>query len=190
MRDPMQFRNTLPALLLLAATAQAADNGFYVGAGVGRSKFDLQSALKSTDTGFKLTAGLRVLDSFGVEASLADHGNASLPSGVACVALVGTNCPDVTRVSSRTAAAFAVGFLPFPTMDLFAKVGVGYADGKLHTPGIPAFGRSDSKTDLAWGFGAQAHFGSLAARGEYEQFQFIAGRKVGTVSASLLYTFL
>lgn len=178
------------ALCGFAGAATAADNGFYLGIGGVRSDFDLESALDSKDTGLKLTAGVRLLDSFGVEASYADHGKARLPSGIACVQIVGVDCPSVTTVKAKTTSAFAVGFLAFPLVDLFGKAGFSVTDSKLRTPNFPAFGDDDNKGDFAWGVGAQAHFGSLGVRAEYEQFRMIGDQKIGAVSLSFLYTFL
>jgi opacity protein-like surface antigen len=186
----MIARLAVIAACCMGTTAHAADNGFYFGVGAGRTDFDLQSALKNTDTGYKLLVGVRLLDSFGVEVSRAEHGQASLPSGIVCVALVGTNCPATSRLEANTTAAYAVGFIDFPILDLFAKGGIALADGKLTTPGVPSFRFSDNKTDFAWGAGAQAHFGSFAVRAEYEQFKLFGQQKLGMVSASFVYTLL
>lgn len=188
------MRATLVTLATLAlgatGTAAAADNGFYLGAGATRSDFDLQSALDSKDTGMKLIAGARLLDSFGIEANYIDHGKSVLPSGIACIALVGVNCPDTTNVKAKTTSAFAVGFLDFPLIDLFGKAGYSITSSKLRTPNFPSFDDSDNKGDFAWGVGAQAHFGSFGVRAEYEQFRLIGDEKLGTVSVSFVYTFL
>jgi hypothetical protein len=54
---------------------------------------------------------------------------------------------------------------------------------------LEGFGTSDKSTDFAWGFGAQAHFGSFAVRGEFEQYQlYNADQKL--LSLSFIYTFL
>jgi opacity protein-like surface antigen len=179
----------LATLCIASAAAHAADNGIYLGAGLGRSDFNFDAALKSKDTGFKLIGGVRLLDSFGVELNYADHGKASLSSGIACVAIVGQNCPATTRVDAQTTSAFAVGFLDFPLLDLFGKAGLSLSHTKLTTPGFPTFDTSDTKTKFAWGAGVQAHFGSLAARAEYEQFKLLGDQKLGMVSVSFLYTF-
>jgi opacity protein-like surface antigen len=178
------------ALCCAAGSAAAADNGFYLGAGASRSDFDIASALDSKDSGFKLIAGLRLLDSFGVEANYTDHGKAVLPSGIACIALVGVDCPDTSNVSAKTAAAYAVGFLDFPLLDLFGKAGLSTTSSKLRTPNFPAFNDKDSSTDFAWGAGAQAHFGSLGVRAEYEQHRIMGNEKLGSVSLSFVYTIL
>jgi opacity protein-like surface antigen len=178
------------AACCLGTAAQAADNGVYFGLGAARTDFDLESALKNTDTGYKLLAGVRLLDSFGLEVSRADHGTANLPTGIACVALVGVNCPNSVNLKASTTAAYAVGFIDFPLLDLFAKGGVALADGKLTAPGVATFRFSDNKTDFAWGAGLQAHFGSFAVRGEYEQFKLFGVQKLSMVSASFVYTLL
>jgi len=186
----MMKRTMALAACCIGASANAADNGFYLGLGAGRSDFNLESALDNADTGLKLIAGIRLLDSFGVELNYADHGKASIPSGIACIALVGVNCPDTTNVKAKTTAAYAVGFLDFPLLDLFGKAGLAKVGGKLSTPGQPTFNFSNDDTDFAWGAGAQAHFGSLGARVEYEQFKLFGDQKLRMVSASLVYTFL
>ena len=185
------FRKLLAlAICGAAAAAGAADNGLYVGVGTGQSQFNLGGALDQQDNGYKALIGFRALDSFALEASYQDHGKATLPSGIACIALVGVNCPATTNVGAKSASAFAVGFLDFPLLDLFAKAGVASVKTEGRTPGVPAFNFSDTSTEFAWGAGVQAHFGSLGARAEFEQFKLGSGVKLDSVSVSLLYTFL
>ena len=190
------FRHiTLAALLAgLAPLAQAADNGFYLGAGYAQSEFGLDNPANAApfddkDAGYKVLAGFRLLDHFGVEASYIDHGEATVPAGVSCIALFNVPCPDTTHASAQTVSAFAVGFLPFPVVDLFAKAGVTSWSVDGRTPGFPDFNSSDSGTDFAWGGGVQAHFGSLGARLEYERFPVAHDADLGTVSLSFIYTF-
>jgi hypothetical protein len=83
-----------------------------------------------------------------------------------------------------------VGFLDFPLVDLFAKLGLSLSDGKLRTPNFSSFNQSDKNTDVVWGLGAQAHFGSFGARAEFERFKLFGDRKLDIISVSLLYTFL
>ena len=185
------FRKLLAlAFCGMSAATGAADNGFYLGVGAGQSQFKLGGALDDQDNGYKALIGFRALDSFALEASYQDHGKATLPSGIACIALVGVNCPATTNVGAKTASAFAVGFLDFPLLDLFAKAGIASLKTEGRTPGVPAFNFNDSKTGFAWGAGVQAHFGSLGARAEFEQFKLGPGVKLNSVSVSLLYTFL
>lgn len=178
------------ALVCGGGVAAAADNGFYVGIGAGQSNFDLPGAADEKDNGYKGLIGFRILDSFGVEASYADHGKSAVPSGIACTAIIGVNCPTTLNVGAKTASAFAVVFADFPVLDLFAKVGVSnwQVDGSI--PGASALNFKQDGTDLAWGAGLQAHFGSLGARAEYEQVKYFGERKLGTISVSFVYTIL
>ncbi len=180
----------LMMLCLASGAAAAADNGLYLGGGLGRSDFKLDAPLDATDTTWKAIAGVRLLDSLGVELNYTDFGKATVPTGVACIALVGANCPSTTKVEGSALSAFAVGFLDFPVIDLFGKVGLARGDAKLRTPGFPTFSASDSNTDLAWGAGIQAHFLSLAVRAEYERYKIFGGTPVRLGSVSFLYTFL
>lgn len=180
----------IPLATLATAPAVAADNGVYVGAGIARSSFDLRQSLDDSDTGYKIIGGLRLLDSFGVEVNYADHGNARLPSGIACITLVGANCPAEASLDAKTASAFAVGFLDFPLVDLFGKAGLSYTDSSLRISNLASFGDSDKSADFAWGVGAQVHLGSFALRAEYERFKVFGDRKLESISASFVYTIL
>jgi opacity protein-like surface antigen len=172
-------------LLATTAVAHAADNGFYVGAGVGRTDFDIDGALDDKDNGYKAIVGFRLLDSFGVEVNYADHGEAVVPTGIVCVT---TPCPSSVAVEAKTASAFAVGFLDFPIIDLFAKAGIAYTDASLKLRGVAGALTDGNSTDFAWGAGVQAHFLSFAVRAEYERFE--ADNKLSVLSASVIYTFL
>lgn len=187
---------TLSGLCLVAGLAQAADNGFYLGAGALQTEYGLDNPgnaqpFDDSDQGYKAIAGFRILDSFGVELNYADHGNATVPSGIACIALFNTPCPDDTALEAKTISAYAVGFLHFPVIDLFAKAGgTAWQFKGQSTPAFPSFAFDEDGTEFAWGAGAQAHFGSLAVRLEYEQLNIIEDEKLGSISLSFLYTFL
>ena len=155
------------ALCCAAASAGAADNGFYVGFGAAQSKFDLPGASDDQDNGFKGIVGFRALDSFGVELNYADHGKATTPSAILCGPLP---CPQTVSVGAKTLSAFAVGFLDFPLLDLFAKAGLSSWKIDVSAPVVGVANFTDKDTDFAWGAGVQAHFGSLGARAEYERF--------------------
>jgi opacity protein-like surface antigen len=186
---------TLIAVLAgIAPLAQAADNGFYLGAGITQSDYGLANRLDADefddeDSGFKVIAGIRPLDSFGLELNYSDHGDATLAGGDDCVPIVGEPCPGNIKVGSETISGFAVGFLDFPLIDLFAKVGGAswQFDGSVAGED---FDIDESDFDFAWGAGVQAHFGSLGARLEYERFKVIEDEEIGTISLSFLYTFL
>ena len=174
----------------LCGIASAADNGFYLGLGAARSDFRVDDALKSKDNGYKLIAGVRLLDSLGFEATYTDHGRASLPSGAVCPALVGAFCPDTLHLDASSTAAHAVGFLDFPLLDLFGKAGISSSRNRLRNPDLPDYRENNRKSGFAWGAGVQAHFGGLAVRAEYEQVPVMGNDKLATISLSLLYTFL
>lgn len=191
------LRGTLLVLGLgFSALAAAADNGIYLGVGVTQSEYGLDNPADAQpfddkDDGYKIILGFRPFDSFGIEANYIDHGDAILPTGIACIQLVGVPCPDTVRLNAKTAAAFAVGYLDFPLIDLFAKVGVSawQFDGDS-TPSFSGFSISEDSVDLAYGAGVQARFGSFGARLEYERFTIIEDEELGTISLSFTYTFL
>ncbi len=191
------LRLTLMAALLLAAPlSRAADNGIYLGAGVTQSEYGLENPLDAEpfddqDNGYKLILGIRPLDHFGVEVNYIDHGNATVPAGIVCTQFITVPCPDTTQLEATTLSGFAVGYLDFPLVDLFAKAGVSAWQFKGHsTSAFPAFSIDEDDVDFAWGLGVQARFGSIGARLEYEQFNIIDDEKLGTISLSLTYTFL
>lgn len=183
-------------LVLAASLAQAADNGIYVGAGVVQSDYGLENPgnlgpFDDEDSGYKAILGFRPLDSFGVELNYADHGNATVPSGIVCAQFITVPCPFESGLEAKTLSAFAVGYLAFPVIDLFAKAGATSWDFDVNSlPVNSGFAVSESGTEFAWGAGAQAHFGSLAVRLEYEQLNIIDDEKLGSVSLSFIYTFL
>lgn len=180
-----------------SALAAAADNGVYVGAGVVQSDYGLENPgdigpFDDEASGFKAILGWRPLDSFGIELDYADHGNAVVPAGIVCTQFITVPCPFQSRLESRTLSAFAVGYLDFPVVDLFAKAGATSWDFEVRALPVNSgfFAASDSGTELAWGAGAQAHFGSLGVRLEYEQLNIIDDEKLGSISLSFIYTFL
>jgi opacity protein-like surface antigen len=177
-------------LAAIAPLAQAADNGIYLGAGYAQSDYGLDNPLDADgfddeDSGYKLIAGWRPLDNFGVELNYIDHGEARLP-GSACVPLIGVPCPGDARLAAETLSGFAVGYIDFPVIDLFAKVGATSwkVDGRS-----AGFGFDDDDLDFAWGAGIQARFWSFGARLEYEQFPIVEDEELGTISLSVTYTF-
>jgi len=164
-----------PAIILGAGTAQAADNGIYIGAGVGQANVDIDGGpfdVNGDDTGYKAIAGFRPLDFFAVEVNYIDFGTVE-DSGA--------------KVDADALAAYAVGFLPVGPVDLFAKAGVADSDASLST----AVGRFKSDgTDFAYGAGVQFRFLSLSARLEYEVFDLDDVDDLNMLTLGLTYTFL
>jgi len=170
---------TIASLLAaLAPLAQAADNGVYLGIGYAQSDYGLPDPggvddFDDEDGGLKLIAGWRPLDSFGVEVNYIDHGDALVP-------------PD-TRLGAETISGFAVGYLDFPLVDLFAKAGATSWQVDATSGGVNV---DDDDLDFAWGAGIQARFWSIGARLEYEQFPISGDEELDTISLSFTYTFL
>ena len=164
-------------VLAIAPLAQAADNGIYIGAGYVQSDYGLDdpdlAGFDDEDSGFKMIAGWRPIDNFGVEVNYIDHGDALVP-------------PD-TRLGAETISGFAVGYIDFPLLDLFAKAGATSWKVDAVTGGADV---DEDDLDFAWGVGIQARFWSLGARLEYEQFPIVNDEKLDTISLSFTYTFL
>lgn len=183
------MRNILAfaTLALLAGTASAADNGIYLGAAIGADATldggQFVSDLDLEDSPYKLIAGFRPLDHFGVEVNYVDFGTARQRQVV----------PDLDVAADVTMFdAFAVGYLPISIVDLYAKAGIVRwdTDVKLTTILGPQPGVSESGTDFAWGAGAQLRFGSLAFRLEYESFEVPDADQVDMLSLGFTWTFL
>lgn len=161
-----QFAGALAAVWSLGAAA--ADNGLYVGVSAAQTRTDLTSNINRffdvDNNGYKIFAGTRVFDWIGVEGGYVNLGEATQQQ----------NLPDFAnfRVKHTGVDAFAVAFLEFATVDLFAKAGAIRWQARIS--GSSLAGRVDQResgTDLAWGAGFQSRLGSLAARIEFERFE-------------------
>ena len=97
----------------------------------------------------------------------------------------GVSCDD-----AEAYAAYAVGLLPLPFVDLYAKAGVARWETDVRTTGLLPASRDDSGTEFAWGAGVQARLGSLAARLEYERFDVAGTDGAKLLSLGLTWTFL
>lgn len=165
---------------LFAAPVFAADNGFYIGAGVGQGYVKVDDLaldnFDGDDTGYKIIAGFRPFKIFAIEANYVDLGSAK--DNVAGVNVKA----DTTGID-----AFAVGVLPIPFVDLFAKVGVISWDQDFDISSVAS--SSDSGTDFAYGIGAGFAFGAAALRAEYERFEIPDTDSVDMISLSFTWTF-
>lgn len=184
------MRILLPAVLLaLAGTAaQAADNGFYLGAGVTQVKlddigqdFDTESIgnFKIDDTSWKLIAGFRPLDHFAVEFNYMDLGSESRNIG-------GVQFD----ADGKAYAGYLVGFLPITLIDLYAKAGLVQWEGDARGRGPLNFDFDEDGTEFGYGFGVQARLGSLAGRLEYERFDVDGTDGVELLTLGATWTFL
>jgi hypothetical protein len=173
----------LMGLLAASASASAADNGVYVGAGIGQASVEIDGIdsiagtdFDGDDLGYKLIVGVRPLDWLGFEANYVNFGE-----------------PDDTvlgvkiKTEGYGIAGYAVGFVGLGPVDLFAKAGAMSWDTKIDTD----FGRDDfDGTDLAYGVGAQFRLLSLGVRAEYEVFDIDDVDDANMLSVSVTYTFL
>jgi hypothetical protein len=110
------------ALLFTCSMAQAADNGFYLGAGVTQAKLDNigddfdtgdLDDFKLDNTAWKIIAGFRPVDFFAIEGNYNDLGDEGRTVG-------GVRFD----ADAKAFALYAVGFLPIPIVDLYAKQGI------------------------------------------------------------------
>jgi hypothetical protein len=163
------------SLAAIAPQAAAADNGFYLGAGVTKTEFDAGDLSESLDdNSFKIIAGFRPLDWLAVEANYLDLGGES-----------GQDFSlDASAITVSALAIAEVGVI-----DFFARVGM--ANWKLDAS-IDDFGSSsDDGWEPTYGVGIGAHFGSIGLRAEYEMFSMDDyDIDVDTISLSFTYTFL
>lgn len=170
---------------LASFASQAADNGIYLGAGIGQGGVQFEERIDgenfdfdASDTSYKLIAGWRFLDWFSVEANYVDLGTAS-------DRIEGQRIEtDVSGVSLA-----AVGFLPIGPVDLFAKLGAINWNADVAAPGTGLSGSEDG-TDFAYGIGAQFRVWSLGLRAEYERFDVSDADTVDLISVGVTWTFL
>jgi Outer membrane protein beta-barrel domain len=170
---------------LLSLPALSADNGIYLGAGIGQSNVQFDDNISGQNfsfdasaTGFKAIAGWRFLDWVAVEANYVDLGSGDDN-------VLGQKIKsDVNGVSLS-----AVGFVPIGPVDLFARVGAVNWNADLDAPNLGVSG-SDDGTDLTYGVGAQFRVWSLSIRGEYEVFDISNADTVDMFSIGVTWTFL
>lgn len=185
------MRNLLiGATLALAATStvQAQLPDAYVGAGVTQARIDnifgSGNDFNLNNTAWKVYAGVRPIPFLGLEANYMDLGSESRRYGF-------YGYGDDFHAGAHAFSAFAVGFvpLPLPFIDVFGKAGAARWDLSGRTDSS-LFAIDDHGTDFAWGGGAQAHFGPLGLRLEYEQFNVRNTDGVKAVSFLASYHFL
>jgi hypothetical protein len=160
----------------LAPQASAADNGFYLGAGVTQTKFDPDDVddFKFDDNSFKVIAGFRPLDWLAVEANYIDLGSES---------------EGGASIDSNAITASVLLLKEFQVVDFYARAGIARWNVDASLGGLDA---SDDGNEFTYGVGVGVHFGSLGVRAEYEKFT-IGGdfeTDVNTLSLSATYTFL
>jgi Outer membrane protein beta-barrel domain len=173
----------LTGLLAASTGVHAADNGVYVGAGIGQSNIQVDSIVGTIDDfdgddlGYKVIVGVRPFDWLGFEANYVNFGE-----------------PDDTVFGAKIEtegyglSGYAVGFLSLGPVDVFAKAGAVSWDTKI---GVEGLSKTDlDGTDLAYGAGVQVRLLSLGVRAEYEIFDIDDFDDASFLSLSLTYTFL
>jgi hypothetical protein len=176
----------IPLLALAASSAQAAgllSAGVYAGAGLMRANVNnlFGTGFDVHNTSFKALAGLR-FSLLGAEVDYYHLGSETRSVG---------NLGSVDA-NARAFAAYAVGYLPIPLplIDIFGKLGLDrwQMSGNSASPSLFRF--SDSGTQLAWGVGAQAHFGHLMGRLEYERLNMANTDGARVVSLDVILNIL
>jgi opacity protein-like surface antigen len=174
------------ALLFACGMAQAANNGFYVGGGVTQAKLDNigddfdtgdLNDFEIDNTAWKIIAGFRPIDVFAIEADYMDLGDERRTVGGVSF-----------NADAKAFAAYAVGFLPIPVVDLYAKAGLARWDTTISSAGL--FDIDDSGTEFAYGAGVQLNLGAFGARLEYEQFDVDHTDGVELLTLGATWTFL
>jgi OOP family OmpA-OmpF porin len=158
-KNKMLSRALLAAALGVSAlSAQAADKGFYAGAGVGESIVDEQ-AYDDSDTAFSLFGGYQFNRYFALEAGYADFGKIE---------------PDTTGPSLEADTFYltAVGSVPITDkFSAYAKAGFHRWNVDDAIPGLTGTS-DDSGTDPTYGVGVQYQVSDkIALRGEYSRFE-------------------
>lgn len=173
----------LPLLVLAAAAAHADDLApvnVYAGAGIMSANVDnlYGTGFDIDNTSVKALAGVR-FTLVGAEVDYYRLGSDSRNF------YFGRADAD-----ARAFAAYAVGYLPLPILDFYAKLGLDrwQLNGSSANPSLFQF--SDSGTKLAWGLGAQDHFGNFMVRLEYERLNMANSDGARVVSVDAAFNFL
>jgi opacity protein-like surface antigen len=170
-------------LMAAAPRAQAADNGFYLGAGLTKTEFDADDIdnVELDDSSFKVIAGFRPLDWLAFEANYIDLGSDSEDFG-----------PFTSEIDANAITASVLGIFEVGIVDLYARAGLAHWNVDLRQDfGNTVIDGSDDGDEFTYGVGVGVHFGSIGVRAEYEKFELgDLDTDVNTVSLSFTYTFL
>lgn len=170
----------LLSLAALAPNAAAADNGFYLGAGITETQFDVDGIGSGSldDNSFKVIAGFRPLNWLAFEANYLDLGGEEEDG----------ESFDTSAITLSGLVLAEIGIV-----DLYARLGVAKWDADVASDALN-FSESDDGWEPTYGVGVGVHFGSIGVRAEYERFEaelFDAlDADVDTISLSVTYTFL
>ena len=171
------------SLAAMAPQAAAADNGFYLGAGLTQSETSVSvDGLEESfdDNAFKFIVGFRPLDWLALEANYIDLGTVDFDDG------------SGVTIDSKAITASALFIKEFQVVDIYARLGMANWDSDFNVEDLGTV--SDDGWEPTYGVGIGAHFGSLGLRAEWERFSADAldeiDTDVDTISLSFTYTFL
>jgi outer membrane protein OmpA-like peptidoglycan-associated protein len=182
-----------------ASCALAAEEGPFIGAGVGQSTakasvnrlignkldYDENSNAYKGYVGYNFTRWL------GVEGGYVDLGDSDKKFVITTPVLNGAK----VKVSPGGWQGFGVVYLPIGPIDIFGKIGgiAASVDVKTSTGGFGQPPQHDTESEsrgmLAYGGGAAWNFGHWAIRAEYEAYDVSKLDDLYVVSGSLQYTF-
>jgi OmpA-OmpF porin, OOP family len=168
----MRFILALVAASAFAISpAIAADNGLYVGAGIGDFGIKV-GGFDASDTGFKVFGGYRFMNYFAAEVEYLDGGTAE--DGGFDIDVSGWNVSGIGRLP--------IG----EKFNVFAKLGMIFWDADLG--GIES--ASDSGEDFSWGIGAGFSFtDQFGMQVEYQGFEIEDTDTVDMISVSASFNF-
>ena len=194
--------------LLAAAPVDAADRGFYLGAGAGQMNTEVNDVLGSgykfdeSDLGLKLFGGYKFFPWLSVEGAYIDGGSPSIKANYA------DGSQERLGIEVQSLVAAAVFALPIgDSFELFIKPGMAYWDSKTsYSYSSPDFSyhfnEDDNGAAFFLGAGAGINSGNFGFRIEYEWFdvapeydnssgEFVdkLDASAGFFSASVLYMF-
>lgn len=165
------IKHSFPMVLTLASSVALAQEGPYLGGGVGFSQVE-EASVEENAVGLRVFGGWRFDDTFAVEAMYADTGEAD------------------AGFATASASAFGLSVLAHAPLgergSLFGKIG-GYAGESETTFDGGTF--TEDENGLFLGFGGQYDFGNgLSARGDFDWFdtEFDA---LYAIAVSLQYRF-
>jgi hypothetical protein len=167
------------SLAAIAPQAAAADNGFYIGAGITQTEFDIDNIGEGEldDNAFKVIAGFRPLDWLAVEANYIDTGGLS---------------EDGVELDTSVITVSALLLAEIGIVDLYGRLGMANWNADASVSGLGSI--DDDGWEPTYGAGVGVHFGSVGLRLEYEMFSAdMFGEldsDISTLSLSLTYTFL
>jgi len=177
----------LGALSLAAVVPQAAaaDNGFYIGAGITETEFDVDGdgfgGESLDDNSFKVIVGFRPLNWLAFEANYIDLGSLN---------------EDGLDLDTSAITVSALALAEFNIIDIYGRVGMANwrADADVEFDDIDV-SLDDDGWEPTFGVGIGAHFGSFGVRAEYEMFSAdifdgALDSDISTISLSFTYTFL